>query len=59
MEGRGIGQALLAAAEVWARDRGLTYMTLETGARNARAREFYRLAGYEEEDVRLTKRLAH
>jgi GNAT superfamily N-acetyltransferase len=55
MEGRGIGRALMGATETWARDRGLRCLTLETGARNSRARDFYRLAGYEEEDVRLTK----
>src|SRR5262245_50230942 len=38
LEGRGAGQALLAAAERWAAGRGLTHITLETGARNHRAR---------------------
>jgi ribosomal protein S18 acetylase RimI-like enzyme len=58
MEGRGIGRALMAAAERWADARGLAHLTLETGAANDRAREFYRLAGYQDEDVRLTKRIA-
>lgn len=55
MEGRGVGRLLMEAAERWARDRGLDHLTLETGARNARARGFYRHLGYEEEDIRLTK----
>jgi ribosomal protein S18 acetylase RimI-like enzyme len=47
----------MAAAEDWSRQRGLAYLTLETGAKNGRAREFYRRGGFEEEDVRLTQRL--
>jgi ribosomal protein S18 acetylase RimI-like enzyme len=54
-EGRGAGQALMAAAERWAASRGLSRITLETGARNHRARRFYEKAGYEEEEVRLSK----
>ena len=55
MEGRGAGRALMAAAEQWAAARGLPRITLETGARNHRARRFYEDAGYQEEEVRLTK----
>jgi ribosomal protein S18 acetylase RimI-like enzyme len=58
MEGRGVGRALMDAAERWADERGLGHLTLETGAANGRARGFYRHLGYEEEDVRLTKLLA-
>jgi ribosomal protein S18 acetylase RimI-like enzyme len=54
-EGRGIGRALLARAEEWARDRGLERITLETGAANTRARNFYRALGYLDEEVRLTR----
>jgi GNAT superfamily N-acetyltransferase len=56
-EGQGVGRALMAAAEQWAVERGLTRMTLETGAGNAGARAFYRRLGYVEEEVRLTRRL--
>ena len=55
MEGRGVGQALLAAAEDWAAGRGLGCITLETGSANDRARHFYECAGYQEEEIRLTK----
>jgi ribosomal protein S18 acetylase RimI-like enzyme len=55
MEGRGAGRALMTAAERWAAARGLPRITLETGARNHRARHFYEDAGYQEEEVRLTK----
>jgi ribosomal protein S18 acetylase RimI-like enzyme len=55
LEGRGAGQALLGAAERWAAGRGLAHITLDTGARNHRARHFYERAGFLEEDVRLTR----
>jgi ribosomal protein S18 acetylase RimI-like enzyme len=58
MEGRGAGRALMAAAEGWAAARGLSRITLETGARNHRALHFYEGAGYHEEEVRLTKAVA-
>jgi ribosomal protein S18 acetylase RimI-like enzyme len=47
----------MLAAEEWARRQRLTCVTLHTGAANTRARAFYAALGYEEEDVRLTKRL--
>jgi ribosomal protein S18 acetylase RimI-like enzyme len=54
-ERRGIGRALLARAEQWATARGLTHITLETGAANAGARAFYGALGYLEEEIRLTR----
>lgn len=53
----GVGTRLMARAEEWARARGHAHLTLETGAANAAARTFYAALGYEDEDVRLTKRL--
>jgi ribosomal protein S18 acetylase RimI-like enzyme len=55
MERRGIATRLMAAAEAWAAQRGLPFLTLETGAANRPARDLYRALGYQEEDVRLTK----
>jgi ribosomal protein S18 acetylase RimI-like enzyme len=55
MERCGIGSTLMGVAEDWAADRGLSCVTLETGAANHAARSLYRALGYEEEDVRLTK----
>src|ERR1700733_1557861 len=52
---RGIGRALIAAADGWARDRGLRNLTLHTGAFNANARGFYAALGFVEEEVRLTR----
>jgi GNAT superfamily N-acetyltransferase len=57
MERRGVGALLLRTAEAWALARGLERLTLETGAANAGARAFYAAAGYQEEDVRLTKKI--
>lgn len=55
MERRGIGSTLMGVAENWAANRGVSCITLETGAANHAARSLYRALGYEEEDVRLTK----
>ena len=49
--------AAVAAAEQWASERGLTFITLDTGAAKTAARQFYAARGYAEEDLRLTKRL--
>lgn len=53
----GVGRGLMAAAEHWARARGLRHLTLQTGAANGEARAFYRALGYLEEEVRLTRAL--
>ena len=55
-ERAGVGRALVDAARGWAVGRGLTRLTLSTGAANARARAFYAALGFDEEDVRLTLR---
>jgi GNAT superfamily N-acetyltransferase len=52
---RGIGRALVAAADGWARDQGLRNLTLHTGAFNTGARDFYADLGFTEEEVRLTR----
>jgi GNAT superfamily N-acetyltransferase len=57
VEGQGAASALLAAAEAWARERGLPFVALATGAANTRARAFYARHGYGDEDVRLVKPL--
>ena len=44
--GRGVGQALLRAAEGLARGRGLAVMRLEVGIRNAAGEAWYRREGY-------------
>lgn len=54
-EGRGVGAALVAAAERVARERGHRCLTLSTGAANDRAISFYESLGFDAEDVKLTK----
>lgn len=58
VEGQGIGQALLAAAETWAREQGYRVIALDTGVANDRARAFYAQQGYAEESIKLAKLLA-
>ena len=52
---RGIGSALIEAADGWAREHGLVNLTLHTGAFNTGARAFYAALGFDEEEVRLTR----
>ena len=54
-EGRGVGRALLAHAEGWARAHGHREVALDVFAANARARAFYARAGYEDDHVRMVK----
>jgi len=56
-EGRGVGQALMAAAEEWGRARGYRLLSLHVFDGNARAREFYRRLGYGADIVKLVKPL--
>jgi uncharacterized protein (TIGR00290 family) len=55
--GRGVGKALLAAAEAHARAEGARVLRLLSLARNARARAFYREAGFREREIVLERRL--
>ncbi len=57
-EGRGVGQALMAAAEAWARERGYRLLSLHVFDGNARARSFYQRLGYRPDIVKLIKPLA-
>jgi ribosomal protein S18 acetylase RimI-like enzyme len=56
-EGRGVAQALMAAAEEWARTRQYRFLTLDVFAMNQRARAFYARAGFAEQNLRLIKDL--
>jgi GNAT superfamily N-acetyltransferase len=53
--GRGVGTALLAAAEQWARARGYRLLTLNVFIDNAAARSVYERAGYTPETIRHVK----
>jgi GNAT superfamily N-acetyltransferase len=56
-EGRGIGTALMRAAEDWARGRGYAKLTLNVFEGNTRARTMYERFGYNVETIRYTKTL--
>jgi ribosomal protein S18 acetylase RimI-like enzyme len=56
-EGRGVGRALLSAAEAWARERGDPFITLNVFAQNVRARALYERLGYGAETLRYVKPL--
>ncbi len=56
-EGSGVGRALFAHAETWARQRGLALLTLNVFASNARARRFYEKAGWTPEMLKYAKPL--
>lgn len=56
-EGTGVGRALMHHAEAWARERGLSLLTLHVFAANARARRFYEQAGMAPEFLRYAKQL--
>jgi len=57
--GRGVGDALLAAAEAWASSRGCSTITADARLDNDAGRALHRSRGYEEvsQRVRLRKRL--
>jgi ribosomal protein S18 acetylase RimI-like enzyme len=56
-EGRGVGRALLDAAERWTRERGLGHLTLNVFADNPRALALYERAGFRTDWVRLARSL--
>jgi GNAT superfamily N-acetyltransferase len=58
-EGQGIGAALLAAAEEWARANGFTRLTLSVFAENDRARRFYERQGWRPEIETWYKAVPH
>ncbi|MBV8602364.1 MAG: GNAT family N-acetyltransferase [Candidatus Eremiobacteraeota bacterium] len=57
-DGRGIGRALMDAAENWARQRGSRYISLNVNLRNERGLRFYESLGYAIEWNHLAKPLA-
>lgn len=54
-EGRGVGKALLAHAEDWAREHRCALLTLSVFPGNERARGFYQAAGFDTDLLRLAK----
>lgn len=56
-EGRGVGRALMAEAEAWARKRGYRLLSLHVFEANARARALYAHLGYRADIRKLIKPL--
>ncbi len=56
-EGRGVGRALLAHAQAWAKQQRCTLITLAVFPGNTRARELYGRAGFAEDLLRLAKQV--
>lgn len=56
--GGGAGAALLAAAEAWFAERGVTKVTLTTASHREKAHRFYERLGYEFNGRRYVKSLA-
>jgi ribosomal protein S18 acetylase RimI-like enzyme len=56
-EGSGVGRALMEQAERWARQRGLSLLTLHVFAGNVRALRFYDGAGFTPEILKYAKSL--
>jgi GNAT superfamily N-acetyltransferase len=54
-EGKGVGAALMRAAEDWARRNGYPRIHLNVFAGNDRARRIYERSGYEMETIRYVK----
>ena len=54
-EGRGVGRALMSAAETWARGLGFRWLTLNVFAENARAISLYEKLEYEKETIKYLK----
>lgn len=55
--GRGVGRALITAAEAWCRERGFTEVTLHCYPGNERAHRLYQHLGFENEWYRMRKEL--
>ena len=53
VRGRGIGRALMAAAEQWAAERGCVLMEVTSNMRRADAHRFYEGLGYERTSFRF------
>jgi GNAT superfamily N-acetyltransferase len=56
-EGRGVGAALIAAAEAWARARGHATLTLNVFEGNRRARALYERSGFRPDTIKYRKAL--
>jgi ribosomal protein S18 acetylase RimI-like enzyme len=56
-EGKGVGKALLAKGDEWARERGARWITLNVFESNKHAQRVYEKAGYQKEWIKYLKEL--
>ena len=56
-QGRGIGAELVRYAEAWARDQGVSRISLTSGKHRHVAHRFYKRLGYEANGLRFVKAL--
>ena len=54
-EGKGVGKALMSAAETWTKEQGMQHLTLFVFAGNTGARTFYEKLGFAEDSLKLVK----
>jgi ribosomal protein S18 acetylase RimI-like enzyme len=54
---QGLGHRLMKTAEEWARQQGLSRISLSVGAQNTLAQRLYESLGYKMETLRMTKEL--
>ena len=57
-QGRGVGRALVHAAEAYFVERGLSRVEVTSGPLHAEAHAFYRHLGYEDQGIRFAKILS-
>lgn len=55
--GRGVGASLVAEAERWLKERGVSAVIVNSGSRRGDAHRFYRRLGYKETGLRFVKSL--
>ena len=55
-QGKGVGRALMEAAERWAWERGAVRIEITSGDHRREAHAFYKKAGYETDERRFIKR---
>jgi ribosomal protein S18 acetylase RimI-like enzyme len=56
-QGMGVGQALMKAAEHWAKEQGYRLLHLEVFANNNKAQGFYQNLGFEAETLHMMKEI--
>lgn len=54
---RGVAKGLLEMSEAYALQRGVTHLSLHVAAANTPALQLYRAAGFQDETIKLTKRV--